>query len=439
MLGISRTMVNQRLEKYALYSEDFKGLPNGWHNLRACNFLVGENSTGKSSFLQLIELIDSRAHMWYLDILDAVDGIESVSDVCSRLSGSKETTIGFLIKERTDEGEAIRIRGRLVTYKAVRDEFIVTKVTVIQDGASLRLKRGPNRISYRHDEFQYDTEKTHAENGSRLEELHSRTADRFRSHHEVTWGIGPDNFTWIEALNSAVRESKGTKVRALSYPPLGCLSHGPMRSKTRRLHHGSKTKFSRTGEHTPYMLREVLSSTPELAEAVNDFGQASGLFDEITVNTINTKVKDKPFVLQVRKSDKFFYVDELGFGVGQILPIISDIAVYAAGTSFLIQQPELHLHPRAQAALGNVFYEAALGGSALVVETHSDFIIDRYRMRLKSSAESVRSQVIYFDKSEDGRNVAYEIEISSEGTYATPPETFRSFFVKESMDKFELL
>jgi hypothetical protein len=433
------TMVNQRLEKYAIYSKDFKGLPNGWHNLRACNFLVGENSTGKSSFLQLIELIDSRAHMWYLDILDAVEGIESVSDVCSRLSGSKETTIGFLIKERTGEAQAIRIRGRLVTYKAVRDEFIVTKVTVIQDGASLRLKRGAKRISYRNDEFQYNTEKAHAENGAILEELHNRTSDRFSKHHEVDWGSSQDNFTWVEALNSAVRESKGAKVRALSYPPLGCLSHGPMRSKTRRLHHGSKTKFSRTGEHTPYMLREVLASSPELAEAVNAFGQASGLFDEITVSTIKTKVKDKPLVLQVRKSGKFFYVDELGFGVGQILPIISDIAVYIAGTSFLIQQPELHLHPRAQAALGNVFFESAHAGSALVIETHSDFIIDRYRMALKSSAAPVRSQVIYFDKSADGENIAYEIEINGDGTYENPPETFRSFFVKESMDKFELL
>lgn len=433
-------MVNRRLEKYALYSQDFKGLPNGWHNLRACNFLVGENSTGKSSFLQLIELIDSRAHMWYLDILDAIDGIESVSDVSSRLSGSKETTIGFLIKERTDEGKAPRIRGRLVTYRAVRDDFVVTKVTIVHDHAALRLKRGSNRISYKYDSFKYDPKDSHARNGDALEHLHNKTSDRFSKHHEVEWGTGPDNFTWIEALNSAVRgKNEEPKIRAINYPPLGCLSHGPMRSETRRLHHGSRIQFSPTGEHTPYMLREVLSSNPELASAINEFGRASGLFDEITVSTIKTKVKDKPFVLQVRKSDKYFYVDELGFGVGQVLPIITDIAVYAAGTSFLIQQPELHLHPRAQAALGNVFFETALGGSSLVVETHSDFIIDRYRMAMQAHDKSVRSQVIYFDKTEDGANIAHEIEIHEDGTYIDPPENFRSFFVKESMDKFELL
>jgi predicted ATPase len=146
------------------------------------------------------------------------------------------------------------------------------------------------------------------------------------------------------------------------------------------------------------MLRDVLTDSPELAEAINEFGRVSGLFDEIVVNTIKTKVKDKPFVLQVRKADRYFYVDELGFGVGQVLPIITDISFYPSGTSFLIQQPELHLHPKAQAALGDVFHSTTLDGSALVIETHSDFIIDRFRMALKKNDQDLRSQVIYFDK-----------------------------------------
>jgi predicted ATPase len=433
-------MVNRRLEKYALFSTDFKDLPNGWHNLRACNFLVGENSTGKSSFLQLIELIDSRSHMLFLDLLDAVEGIESVFDVCSRISGSRETTIGFLIKERTKPDQEQRIRARLITYKAVRDELIVSKVTIVHDRTVLRLKRRRDRISYRYDVYEYDPNARHAENGAAIERIHNNTSDRFNRHYEVEWGTQPDNWIWLEALNTAVRNDEGKpRVGAVSYPPLGCLTHGPMRAKTRRLHHGSKSRFSSTGEHTPYMLRDVLTDSPELAEAINEFGRVSGLFDEIVVNTIKTKVKDKPFVLQVRKADRYFYVDELGFGVGQVLPIITDISFYPSGTSFLIQQPELHLHPKAQAALGDVFHSTTLDGSALVIETHSDFIIDRFRMALKKNDQDLRSQVIYFDKTLDGENVAHEIEIGSDGDFVDPPENFRSFFVKESIDKFELL
>ncbi len=433
-------MVNKRLEKYALFSKDFKGLPNGWHNLRSCNFLVGENSTGKSSFLQLIELIDSRSHMLFLDILDAVDGIESVFDVCSRISGSRSTTIGYLIKERTEPDEDQRIRARLITYEAVRDELRVSKVTIVHDRTALRLKRGRDRISYRYDEYEYDPNALHSENGAEIEKIHNNSSDRFNQYHEVQWESQPDNWIWLEALNAAVRDKKGKpRITAVSYPPLGCLTHGPMRAKTRRLYHGTKSQFSSTGEHTPYMLREVLTGNPELADSINEFGRVSGLFDEIVVNTIKTKVKDKPFVLQVRKADRYFYVDELGFGVGQVLPIITDISFYPSGTSFLIQQPELHLHPRAQAALGDVFHKATLNGSALVVETHSDFIIDRFRMALKKSDHDLRSQVIYFDKTEEGKNSAHEIEIDGNGTFVDPPENFRNFFIKESIAKFELL
>ncbi|MBW4973313.1 AAA family ATPase [Roseovarius mucosus] len=432
-------MVNKRLEKYALFSEDFKGLPDGWHNLRACNFLVGENSTGKSSFLQLIELIDSKQHMLFLDILDTVDGIESVFDVCSRISGSKVTTIGFLIKEQTDIDESLRIRARLITYKAVRDEFLVMKVTIVHDDIILRLKRGKNRISFRYDKFSYDPSISHAENGAKIEDMHSKS-DRFNQYHEVEWGSQADNWTWLEALNAAIRGEDGKpRVRFLNYPPLGCFAHGPMRAKTRRLHHGAKSHFSSVGEHTPYMLRDVLTEEPELAEAINEFGRVSGLFDEIVVNTITTKVKDKPFVLQVRKSERYFYVDELGFGVGQVLPIITDISFYRAGTSFLIQQPELHLHPKAQAALGDLFYSASSAGKCLVIETHSDFIVDRFRMALKKNGSGMRSQVIYFDKTESGENSAHEIEINGDGSFMDPPDNFRSFFLKESIDKFELL
>lgn len=433
-------MVNRKLEKYAIYSKDFRGLPNGWHNLRSCNFLVGENSTGKSSFLQLIELIDSRAHMLFLDILDAVSGIETVFDVSSRISGSKETTIGYLIKEHTEPDAPQRIRARLITYKASNESMIVTRVTIVDDGIILRLKRGPNKISYRYDVYEYDPSKLHAENGSEIERIHDRTTDRFRDKVDVEWGTQPDNWIWLEALNHTVRNEEGKlRVRGVSYPPLNCLTHGPMRAKTRRLHHGAKLHFSSTGEHTPYILRDVLTGSPQLAERINEFGRVSGLFDEIVVNTIKTKVNDKPFVLQVRKSDRYFYVDELGFGVSQVLPIVSDILCYSAGTAFLIQQPELHLHPKAQAALGDVFHETSANGCSLVVETHSDFIIDRYRMALKKDNRDLRSQVIFFEKAADGSNVAHEIEINSEGTFIDPPDSFRSFFVKESIDKFELL
>lgn len=432
-------MLSKRIEKYAIFSKDFRGLPNGWHNVRSCNYLVGENSTGKSSFLQLVEILDSRSHMLFFDIFGAVESLESGFDVHSRISGRRETTIGFLMLDKPKEEQPASPKGRLVTYKTIGGELKITKVTIFSKSATLRLKRGKNRISYKFENYDYNPDVSHADNGSQLEKLHE-SSGRFTKHYDLDWNSKPETFLWLDALNTALKGCPDDiSFGSFNYTPLNCLAHGPMRSKTRRLHHGAKLQFSSTGEHTPFMLRDVFSETPTLAKAINDFGKVSGLFDEITIGTIPTKVKDKPFVLQVRKSDKFFYVDELGFGVGQILPIITDLSVYPSGTSFLIQQPELHLHPKAQAALGDVFFRACVDKSILFVETHSDFIIDRYRMAKSKSDSEFRSQVIYFDKSIEGHNICHEIEIGADGSYLEPPENFRSFFLNESMDVFENL
>ena len=54
---------------------------------------------------------------------------------------------------------------------------------------------------------------------------------------------------------------------------------------------------------------------------------------------------------------------------------------------FLLQQPEVHLHPQAQAALGTLFCQVAAGGRQLIIETHSDYIIDRVRMDVRDGQD----------------------------------------------------
>lgn len=73
-------------------------------------------------------------------------------------------------------------------------------------------------------------------------------------------------------------------------------------------------------------MRERLEKSKILKDAMVKFGQDSGLFDNISVVSVRTKVNDRPFAIQVKKGDSIFYIDELGFGVGQILPIIADIS-----------------------------------------------------------------------------------------------------------------
>lgn len=436
-------MVNKRIEKYAIFSDGFRGIPDGWHNLRSCNFLVGENSTGKSSFIQLVELIDSRAHMAFLDVLGVVTGIETASDVCSRASRATSTTIGFLIKERDSEGRQ-RERssfGRLATYKKIGDDLQLIRLTVFADNEVVRLKLVGNQLRYKSDKFQYLDDLSHSENGARLSEFHRAAGVRFkRFSDDFDASADGGSSVWLEAIRSAAQNP--SKMLSSLYgrvAPLNCVHYGPMRSKFRRLYYGIRREFSSTGEHFAFVMRHAATQSAKVLSSVEQFGSESGLFDKISITPVRTPVNDRPFAFQVERSGSFFYVDELGYGVGQILPIVGDIAYAPHDVSFLIEQPELHLHPKAQAALGNIFYEKAVTGGALVIETHSDFIIDRFRMAAKSKEGDARFQIMYFDKDGQGRNRCSEIEILPDGSLTDVPDGYRQFFVNEGIDKFEAL
>jgi hypothetical protein len=78
---------------------------------------------------------------------------------------------------------------------------------------------------------------------------------------------------------------------------------------------------------------------------------------------------------------------DVGFGVSQVLPVLIQGLLTRRGGMYLVQQPEIHLHPDAQAGLADFFIHLASYGVMPVVETHSEFLLLRLRRRL---AEGIR-------------------------------------------------
>ncbi len=73
--------------------------------------------------------------------------------------------------------------------------------------------------------------------------------------------------------------------------------------------------------------------------------------------------------------DDMVSIADVGLGISQTLPVI--VALHAAddGQLIYLEQPEIHLHPRAQAAMAEVLADAASQGKRLVVETHSSLLL----------------------------------------------------------------
>jgi predicted ATPase len=101
---------------------------------------------------------------------------------------------------------------------------------------------------------------------------------------------------------------------------------------------------------------------------------------------------------------------------------------------FLLQQPEVHLHPRAQAELGSFFASQARKDRKFVIETHSDHLVDRVRMevrRKKLKPEDV--SLLYFERGKHGATI-HNLELDRNGGIVNPPEGYRQFFLNEERD-----
>lgn len=128
----------------------------------------------------------------------------------------------------------------------------------------------------------------------------------------------------------------------------------------------------------------------DLKSALEMYGRDSGLFDDIYVKPLGKK-QGAPFQIQVRKKvskakGPARNLMDVGYGVSQVLPVIVELLRGDPPSVALLQQPEIHLHPSAQAAPGGLPCKAAGEKHRLVVETHSDYLLDRVRMDVRDPA-----------------------------------------------------
>ena len=216
----------------------------------------------------------------------------------------------------------------------------------------------------------------------------------------------------------------------------------PVRSKPRRTYDPSIPNPDPGGDYVPMYLAKLFTENetkwPYLKSWLEGFGSAAGLFDEITIKQLGKKGSE-PFQIQVRKfqgrqKGPLRNLIDVGYGVSQVLPVITELLRQGEGSLSLLQQPEVHLHPSAQAALGSLFCEVASSGQQLVVETHSDHLIDRVRMEVRDGTTDVKSDdvsILYFER--DGLEVnIHSLTIDEDGNINGQPPGYRRFFMEET-------
>ena len=118
---------------------------------------------------------------------------------------------------------------------------------------------------------------------------------------------------------------------------------------------------------------------------------------------------------------------DVGFGVSQVLPVVVALLVAQPGQLVYIEQPEIHLHPRAQIALAEVFAEAADRGVRIVVETHSElFLLGIQTLVAEDKLDPESVKLHWFTRNPDGSSKVTTAELDEVGAFGDWPEDFGS-------------
>ena len=429
-----------------VYLDNFRGFNDTVVSFKQMNFLLGENSTGKTSLLGLINLLFSQNFWFSGDFNCAEFSFGNFADIVSRRETNQSTfTIGLM--QTHDASEASNGEFTcLIRFVERKGSPIPEHIAAVGDDSVLWLRL--ENDTYRYGLFP-------------LTHKGSTPTPRAIFHTLLKTPLDPGKVITKTNINtpmpSGVMNMLITLINEARQKNIAAINNlfhwitlrqnvawiGPIRSNPKRTYDEAyRLPYSPTGDHIPYVLRQALdksrtgtTSNSTLRTSLDSFGDQSGLFAHVEIKEFD-KSEDSPFELRVRlKDSEPLRINTVGYGVSQALPIAVEFLMRDAGACFFVQQPEVHLHPRAQAAFGDLIFQlASTERKQFVIETHSDFMIDRFRLNLKKEKKAHTSaQVLFFERKGAGNKVT-EIEIMRNGEYdSNQPAAFRDFFLNEQL------
>jgi predicted ATPase len=233
---------------------------------------------------------------------------------------------------------------------------------------------------------------------------------------------------------------------------------GPLRSKGQRLYPwaGSEPEsVGYSGENTISALlaaksRQLNAGKKKKLRPFQQFIaeklQQLELIDKFEVRQISDHRKEYEVKVKTPGSPSWVDLPDVGFGVSQVLPVLVQCFYAPAGSILFIEQPELHLHPRAQSHLADLFIDVLMSREdgedrniQLIIETHSEHFLHRLQRRIaEASIERPisRDQVAaYFAHTTGNESILETLDLDLFGNIQNWPD---KFFGDSMGDLFEM-
>ena len=166
---------------------------------------------------------------------------------------------------------------------------------------------------------------------------------------------------------------------------------------------------------------EVLKENTSVKNNVNAW------FDKFGLKIDVSKFKEVVHNLIVTQNQLKLDITDVGFGISQVLPIIIQGFLSPKNSITIIEQPEIHLHPKMQADLGDLFIDIIKDkNKKLIVETHSEYLLRRIRRRIsegKISANDV-SICLFHPRTNDSSANVEILDIGEKGDFHWPEDFY---------------
>ena len=423
-----------------IYIKNYKGFKEEFINLFDINFFVGENSTGKTSILNLINIL-SKQDFWINASFDNNEvELGYFNEIINKNSEEKTFLIGielpiknknkrflfeFKNKDNIPQISKSKISMEdtdiLIKYKSRQSEFIIknsSELSFEEWVKDLDFPEKSNKINISTNMFPFSFIMQIIEDQVRIEKSNQKGTKIEKSNQKRIDIRNPliyhlyKNYTWL----------------------------APIRAKPKRIYESYKIKFSPEGDHIPSLLRNIFLNkkhNSNTIETLKNFGKESNLFDDIKIN--NFVKNSSPFEINILYNGTNIKLPNVGYGVSQALPLIIEILA-RKGYCLSIQQPEVHLHPKAQGAFGSFLFNSFLKNkNKFLIETHSDFTINRFRyetMKYKNP-DKPKAQILFFERFNDGLKLN-TIKIDELGQLENAPVSYREFFIDEELQNLEI-
>lgn len=432
--------------------KNFKGFGDtGWINIKPVTIILGSNNCGKTSFLAPLLLmnqtINSRDSLSPLILKgDVYDG-GNYQEIVKDYDESKDIFFGFRYHpiETAQESEKLKRLGIYppggfeVTFGLDKqtEELCLRRKTIYD----IFNRQFVNLERVKEGEFKYS--------GIGGRKLRRYERESITNSLPTNFLISP-NGVLSELGNSHRKEKKSQQdeqfsvgfsqfLNAVSYNYsrvtryFGELSFiGPLREYPHRTYEITNEIYNTVGtkgENMPNLLKKIGSDNEDLNNWIKEFGFGDSI--ELKHHYSNS------YSIRFRNENSDYYtsIANAGFGASQVLPLIVQSLFSPKKSITIAEQPEIHLNPRIQCLLADLFVSMGNKGQTIIVETHSEHLLLRLRRLIAADKIKASDVAIYFVEKDGYDSKIRQIELQENGHIASIdwPKDFLAETLKESM------